>query len=244
MALQAKYEPKILHEFANNMVREIEGGYLDVSDVLEDACDAYEKLGYMLYAEKSIKEIDSKIKYYDLVIQYHVSNFIFNCKAFLDSISNAIYHAFDLDIKKDVNIDITRPEFIRKLIKKNSRIADKIKHFLDWAKYIVAYRTALIHKYRFFSFSVNLTFTKLEILREPTSPFIQFDKTRFYEFSNNLEKKYGSSTIKVDVFCREQLDNAKRLFENIISEFLEEIHLKGPDIFGWVRVHPAHMRRL
>lgn len=241
LALQAKYEPKILHELANNLVREIEGGYLEISDVLEDVRDAYEKLGYMFYASKSIKELDHKTPYYVLVIQYHVSNFIFYCKAFLDSISNAIFHAFDLDIQKPVNIDITRQEFIYKLNNENSRIADRIKQFLDWANYLVEYRMALIHKYSLIGLSEDPTSKKIEILREPASPFTILDKTSLDEFSRELEKKYGSSTIKVDDFCREQIEHSKRLFETIISEFLKEINQKGPDVFGWEQIHLEHM---
>lgn len=241
LALQAQYKPEILQEFADHVVREIAEGYLEVSDVLEDVCDAYEKLGYMSYAKKIIEELNPKIPYFALVVQYHVSNLLFHCKAFLDAISNAIHHAFDLDIKKAVDIDITRPEFNRKLAKKSPQMADRIKRFSDWAKYIVNYRMALIHRYRFFSFSKDITFTKLEILREPIRPLNFFDKEHLDTFSDELKRKYGSSTIQVDDFCKEHLSDARKLFETIISEFLEEIRRKGASIFGWERIQPAHI---
>ena len=118
LALQAKYKPNALLKFSNYMVREVEAEYLEISDVLEDICDAYEKLGYMFYAKRKLDELKPKIPYFALVTQYHLINFIFHCKAFIDSISNAIYHAYDLDIKIKANIDITRPRFNKKLTKK------------------------------------------------------------------------------------------------------------------------------
>lgn len=243
MAIQAKYKPRVLHDFANHMIREIEEGYLEISNVLEDICDAYEKLGYMFYARKIIEELDLRIPYSALVRQYHLLNFLFHCKAFIDSISNAIYHAFDLGIKKVVNIDITRPEFTRKLeMAEKLDMADKLKEFVDWAKYIVKFRVALIHKYRFFGLSKNRTLTKLEILREPISPLDFFDKKCLDEFSNKLKMKYGSSTIQFDDFCKEHLSNATDLFEAVISEFLEEIRNKGPEVIaGWKRIQPSHV---
>lgn len=241
LALQAKYKPKILHEFANIMVRDIPGGYLEISDVLEDLCDAYEKLGRMLYAKKTIEELDPGIPYFDLVVDYHVSSFLFHCKAFLDSISNAICHAFDLDIKKVVNVDITRLEFNKKLAQKKPHLTKTIEQSLNWATYVVNYRMDLIHKYRFFSFSKDLTFKKIEILLEPTRPLTFFDKEQFDAFTNELEKKYGKSTVCVQDFCKYHSDNAKRLFEMVVSEFLKEIHHNGHDVFGWERVHPLHI---
>lgn len=244
LALQAGYKPKTLLEFANYMVREVGPEYLEVSDVLEDICDAYGKLGYMFYAKRNIDELDPKNPYYGLVVQYHVIIFLFNCKAFLDSVSNAIYHAFDLDIKKEVNIDISRPEFNTKLTKKKPRIADRISPFLDWAKYIANYRKNLIHKHRFFSLGKDPFLTKLEILREPIRPLEFFDKESLDALCDKLKRKYGSPMIQVDDFCKEHLDKAKRLFEMIILEFLEEIRRGGRDVFGWERIRPVHVGEL
>lgn len=244
MALQARYQPKVFRELANLMVREVAGGYLEISDVLEDISDAYEKLGHMFYAEKTMKELDPETPYFALVIQYHVLSFIFYCKAFLDSISNAIYHAFDLDIEKVVNIDLTREEFEVKLAKANPNMAGKIRPFLNWAKYITEYRMALIHKYRFFSMSLDLTFSRMEILREPINPLDFFDKEKFDAFQNEVKHRHGSLMVAVDDFCREALDNAESLFETIISQFLKYIRCEGSDVFGWERIQPSHIGEL
>jgi len=241
LALQSSYKPEIFHELADHMVQEIGGGYLEVSHVLEDLCDAYEKLGYMFYAKRTINELDPGIPYYALVVQYHTLSFLFLCKGFIDSISNAVFHAFDLDIKKVANIDIARPEFNRKLANKNPQMSKRMKQFLDWAKYIYDYRMALIHKYRFFGMGKTPTVTELEILREPISPLNFLDKRNLDTFTEELKKKYGSPMVQVEDFCREHLDNAIRLFEMVVSAFLEEIRRKGLDVFGFERIQPAHV---
>ena len=242
LALPAKYKPRIMLDLADRLIREFSGECLEVSDVWEDLCASYEKLGYMLYAKKKTKELSPKISHWALIVEYYVSNFIFNCKAFLDCISNFICHALNLDVKKPVNRDIARPEFYKKLAMKNLALADRIKPFLGWTKYIAEYRVELIHKYQFFSLSRAPTSAELEIIREPTRPVILYDKKRSEAFLKELEKKHGNSTILVHDFLEETLNNAKSLFETVISGLLEEIQNEGSDAFSWEKIDTSHMQ--
>jgi hypothetical protein len=129
-----------------------------------------------------------------------------------------------------------------KLALKKPLFADKIKRFLEWAKYIARYRMELIHKYQFFSLSEDPTLAKLEIIREPTRPLILYDKERSDTFFRELERKYRSPTISVHDFLKETLEKTKELFEMVISEFLSEIRYEGSEVFSWEKIDTSHMQ--
>lgn len=105
--------------------------------------DITEKIGFLFLAIDYIKRLEGKDQV--RLIKYHFYNFVYDCKACLDSIAVVLNHQLKLGFKGGER-DFRHWKF-REALKTSSRFfKDFSKRFGKWCDNIVEYRDRIIHQ--------------------------------------------------------------------------------------------------
>jgi len=237
------YKPIVYRDLANQLVHDVENGAMKISPAIEHLANAYEKLGFIMYARGEVGNLDTRTNYYDIIIKYHLYNVIFYCKAFLDAVSNTISSALNIKMRKPANIDLSKKKFIEEIACKMPELEEELRNFCVWIDYVTEFRMKLIHRQRIFFLHKELPIhrSQPEMFREPIDPILFFDKVMLDALDKKLAEKYGSSKIYVGDFCQQQLEKAKALFETVILAFKRKIEKEGADWLPWKTVTPEHI---
>jgi len=160
---------------------------------LEYLSDAIEKLGFLYFARDKMKNNE------DIpTSKYYIYNFIFDCKALLDTIAGLINHHYELRKRKG-GIDLNKPRFVKALYTKNPLLSKDIENFGEWIKWINRWRLDLIHRHGLFMYTARLM---------PTS-----DEPEGFA-SAMFNKTPAVDSLRVVEEC---IKNAKHLLETVIA---------------------------
>lgn len=151
---------------------------------------------------------------------YHFSTFIYNTKAFLDSIANVLNLIHNLQFK-GAEIDLTKTEFSSRLYEKNSVIATEILNKMEWIKKVSYWRTETIHrKSPIFPYIQNKEPKAGDPMRMPKEPVSWI---RLGDYMRKMKSKNIEAEQDINPFCDSWLDNSEELFaitsNHVINEF-------------------------
>lgn len=158
---------------------------------VEYLSDAIDKLGFLYFARDKLKE--SK---HVATSKYYVFNFIFDCKAFLDTISCLINYHWELG-KSGGGIDLSKPDFVKAIGSKSPVLLKDIQDLAEWIKWIHTWRISLIHKQGLFMYDARL----MPSSSEPD----EFSQAMF-------NRRPAVDSLKV---CEGSIRNAKSLMETV-----------------------------
>jgi len=105
------------------------------------------KLGFMLLAKDSIKDINGIYPNIRAYVEYHLYSFVYSSKSFLDSIAIMLNYAYNLGLAGG-EIDLNKSPFIKKIEEKHPSLLVllEIKNIKKWISDVVEWRDKLIHR--------------------------------------------------------------------------------------------------
>lgn len=177
------------------------------------------KLGFMMYALDSIKHVNNKTLTINDVpsvyINYHLCNFIYCSKAFLDSVAVTLNYSFKLGFNggsRDFNKSVFRETVTQK-------VSSNYDNYATWINDVINWRDSLIHKLS------TLIVPYMELGRDPTiqdlkanalvkMPVEPIDVFPDLQTIKNLEKKYGYWIQEIEPFCEKWINSAKDMFND------------------------------
>ena len=107
--------------------------------------DISEKIGFLYLALDYIKQLEGKGGYNFRLIKYHFYNFVYDCKACLDSIAVLLNHQLNLGFKGGKR-DFREGKFRRALERKSTFFKDFSSKFGSWCDAVIEYRDRIIHQ--------------------------------------------------------------------------------------------------
>ena len=214
-----KYEPTPLLKLESLIFSpHIDGGVKDPVLAI-NVNNVQTKFGFMLMARDALKET---IKGKQIPTHYHLSNFIFNSKAFLDAIAVTLNNFYHLEFVKG-QIDISKDIFVNKLKTVNPNLADYLSKNKKWINIIIDWRDEIIHRKSLFigyispadknGNPVDLT------VKMPMEPINLFEGAPEMK---RLEKKYGKSSQDIVEFCENWIDEGKKLVEIVYEKICSD----------------------
>ena len=166
---------------------------------LEYLSDAIDKLGFLYFTRDKLKE--SK---HVATSKYYVFNFIFDCKAFLDTISSLINYHWELG-QRGGDIDLSKPDFVKSVGLKNPTLLKDVQNLEKWIKWIQTWRVNLIHRQGLFMYDARL----MPSWEEPD----EFSQAMF-------SKRPAVDSLEV---CEESIRNAKSLMEAVCGYIQDDL---------------------
>lgn len=179
------------------------------------------KLGFMLLAYDTIHHLNGKSKHPAMKIQveYHLYNFIYYTKSFLDSVAVTLNHTYNLGLEKG-EIDLNKEKFIKALearCDETLMIVMEVRREGRWINNVVQWRDTLIHRYvtsivHYGDPDITLDF----IIKMPREPVKLFDSQEM----KKLTMKYGTPMQDIHPFCEEWVKKSKTLLETVGNNLL------------------------
>jgi len=140
-------ELKFLDEFESFFIIKKEKGIQvkrEYSVQTQCVIDISEKIGFLYLALDYIKQLEGKGGQVKL-IKYHFYNFVYYCKACLDSIAVLLNHQLNLGFKGGER-DFRKVKFRQALETKSTFFKDFSSKFGSWCDAIIEYRKRIIHQ--------------------------------------------------------------------------------------------------
>jgi len=184
--------------------------------IVENVNNMLKKFGYMILAKDSLS-FENITPIPSIWHDFTFNNFVYDSKAFLDSVAITLKFSYDIDGSKGGDIDLGKDKFLNKIGVKDSEVGKKIKKQSKWINEVIEWRTALIHR---LTTGVMPTFpgkptdevwkkVKNEV-NIPMEPVSMFSITKE---SKRLEKKYGKVMQPAIPFCEQWISNGEILLE-------------------------------
>jgi len=234
-ALKAGYKPPTFKKLEELLLPEeidpnyyINGFEIDNKKMIEQIIDSYGKLGFLFFSRDRIEEMTGSDICNPIMLYYDVYNFIYDCKAFLDSISVILNDFYHID-KKNGKIDLKWPLFRCEVVKKQPKFTQTISEYEGWINEVVFWREALIHKY-----STPLTCPRglrmlieqwneldkkkspdLMILSEPV-PFLSVNFP-------DLIDRHGNAFQTIEKFYHTWIENACDMYQKICAIIADDL---------------------
>lgn len=112
--------------------------------------DLLEKLGFLYFARDQIKNTENSKPHWEPIgvmsAKYHIYNFVFDCKAFLDALAGLLNYHFNLGLSKG-DIDFNKPKLRQRLTGKNADLSKVIQKHSGWIRELNEWRINLIHRH-------------------------------------------------------------------------------------------------
>lgn len=164
--------------------------------------DSLEKLGFLYFARDQIKNIENSRPRWEPIsvisVKYHIYNFIFDCKAFLDALGSLLNYHFNLGLSKG-DIDFNKSKFRQILASKNMELSKAIEEHLKWIKELSDWRIKLIHRQGILVFGCH----------DENGYSIPKKPLRYTEYYTAQEK---GSYYCVDL-CQKYIEHAQEIFD-------------------------------
>ena len=234
--LDQDYKPESIEKLQNMLVKDISKKQVEFLDrvLVTHLNDTLIKLGFMMLARDCIERYTSPTKILSVWINYNINNFIYDTKAFLDSIAITLNYFYNLNFHGG-EIDLHKGSFLSALEKNNLELSKFIRKNQNWIEVVTDWRLKLIHRNSLLVVPVGplghnpsdekITegFKKNPIMMpmEPISTFEFGKKT-----SEKLKKKYGKDFQEILPFCDEWLSNAKTIIETICQHISNDFKPK------------------
>jgi hypothetical protein len=203
-----KYNPKPLEELGNLVFPKTTGLFYHPI-LAENIRNVLVKYGFMVFAKEELKQtIHGK----QIPTHYHLTNFIFNTKAFLDAISNTVNHSYNLGFEKS-SIDIKQAKFVNKLKTQDQELGEYMEQQKKWIDDVVFQRDEIIHRKAplicFRSPSeeneIKPKDTTVKMTVKPVSLFNSGKEER------KLQEKYGKIEQDIIEFCHDWISQADQM---------------------------------
>ena len=196
-------------------------GYMQQTQGIMDIC---EKIGFLHLALEYMVEIEEKGAGQRLA-KYHFYNFIYHCKACLDSIAVLLNHQLNLGFSGG-KIDFRNMSFVQKLQQIGVFTKDFWKKFGQWITRIIDYRDAIIHRV-----SVPVLFVGNGPPSHISLPHSYYVPKKPYSivklvapswFSLPKEKR-TKFFLKIRDFCEQSIENIVKIAEMAFAEVYEKV---------------------
>lgn len=175
--------------------------------------DLLEKLGFLYFARDQIKNIENSRPHWEPIgvmsVKYHVYNFIFDCKAFLDALAGLLNYHFNLGFREGSRLDFNKREFRQKLASTNAELSRAIEKHLEWIRELSDWRIKLIHRHGILVFG-PFTEYRYSLPKKPLR------YTEYYVAQEN------GSQYCVD-FCRRYIEHAQKIFDVSCKAILKQL---------------------
>lgn len=196
--------------------------------LVQQLIDSYGKLGFLFLSKDYIEKINGKVPLSHMFVTYHLFNFIYDSKAFLDSVAVMLNDFYTIG-KTDRHIDFKESSFRDAVVKKEPKLQRIIKEYESWFVTVASWRRDLIHRFSTIIApftSVESWPTEEELHRFALARCVMPMEPRPYLSPNftKLKKKYGKEVREIEPFCEEWIDRARDLYDqvcNVVSEALE-----------------------
>ncbi len=184
--------------------------------LVEQIIDSFGKLGFLFLSRDEIRKVNGKIRGSHLYVYYHLYNFIYDCKAYLDAVAVMLNDFYHIEEKKG-RIDLQKG-FKDKVVDKDPKYEKIMKQYTKWFDEVTKWRNALIHK---FSVPIGtpqgrmLTKEELDSLIEIPFNMMLVEPQPFLSIDfPDLIKKHGTAFRDIDSFCEEWISNACDFYEH------------------------------
>lgn len=242
-AWQAGYKPKAFTRLEKLLVQEKTDADSSFAKELviknrtltEQLQDSYGKLGFLFLSRDYIRKVNGKHPLDHIYVSYHLYNFMYDCKAFLDALAVMLNDFYSIAEKRRGKIDLKLETFRNKLIEKDASLTKVIKKYESWFSTVAIWRDNLIHRFStnispviFTDHPLNeVTKEELDNCHTPCM-MLQEPKPLLTGGIRELEKKYGKGKIfrEIDPFCQEWINNACDLYDQICNAIA---HSLDPD---------------
>lgn len=185
-------------------------------DLAQQIIDCYGKIGFLFIAKDYIQQ-ENSLRNYTHEPHYHLYNFIYDTKAFLDAVSVLLNDHYSLG-RSGGHIDLKHYRFRQEIIEEEPLLMNILKKKEKWILDVVKWRESVIHK-----LSIPLGYSLDHESAEKMSP--QNDRPALmmpnepipYLISDYSEiiKKYGSVWQPIEPFCDLWIKNACELFDTV-----------------------------
>jgi hypothetical protein len=194
--------------------------------------DSYGKLGFLFLSRDYIRKVNGKHPLAHIYVSYHLYNFIYDCKAFLDALAVMLNDSCSIGETIGVRIDLKRKPFREKIIQREAKLEKVIRKHEDWFGVVAAWRDDLIHRFSttiapFLSLDHRPSEQELNQTGYQPCMMLMEPRPLFGEYVKELEKKYGKGNImrEIDPFCEEWIDKACDLYDQACSAIADKLDL-------------------
>jgi hypothetical protein len=179
------------------------------------------KIGFMLLARNYIQEINGSSHKSYIWVDYHLTNFVYDTKAFLDSVAVTLNYILKLGYKGG-QIDLRHDRFIRAIKARASKHRIITKESEEWIKEVIRWRDAFIHRISshigvYVSAPQRKSDFKAKMLLEPLS------QSELGAQFKRLMKKYGRIEQEILPFCDRWIANAMKLYETTCDAIADHL---------------------
>lgn len=197
-------------------------------DLIEQIIDSYGKLGFLFLSRDCIIEVNGKVPASHVLVHYYLYNFIYDCKAYLDSVAIMLNDFYSIG-KRGGSIDLKLSSFRDEVIHKAPKLKKIIKKHENWFDTVASWRRDLIHRFSSpigFELSYVPSREEMEEFIKKNQPCVMFVEPQPYFSANypELNKKYGKAFRKIEPFCEEWIAKACEFYDqvcDVIAEALE-----------------------
>jgi len=222
---QAGYQTKQIEKLEELLVDKKKGKLiLKNKSLFSNVNDMHIKLGFLLLSKDALTRIEHNHPNAQPYVAYYVSNFIYDCKAFLDSVAVTLNSVYELGFEGGY-IDLCKDNFVTSLEIKEPDLVNKTKKQTAWINKVVDWRNKLIHR---FSIVVN------PFMEKPGPPDENDDPDSFpimmlvtplpiHELMTDPSKimeKHGKTMQDIMPFCDDWIAESKTLFENTCDSII------------------------
>jgi len=181
--------------------------------------DISEKIGFLYLALDYIKQLEGKGGYNFKLIKYHFYNFVYDCKACLDSIAVLLNHQLNLGFKGGKR-DFRKTKFRRALETKSKFLKDFSNKFGGWCDAVIEYRDRIIHQIGVPVFQAGAG--DPEKLWKPSLPHcIPKEAISAIEFLPRAHKKL--EYVEIVIFCEDSIKKIMDVAEMALSEVYDNV---------------------
>ena len=189
--------------------------------------DISEKIGFLYLALDYIKQLEGEGKRYNWrLIKYHFYNFVYDCKACLDSIAVLLNHQLNLGFKGG-NRDFRKTEFRRALEKKSTFFKDFSSKFSSWCDGIIEYRDRIIHQIGVGVFQVPEVYPHAVWNERATASLPYCIDKKAISFIERMSMDFSEIAkvghVEIVTFCEEAVKNTMDIAEMALSEIYNNI---------------------
>ena len=243
-AWQAGYKPKAFTRLEKFLLSEKPDSESDFAKKLiikdrvlvQQIHDSYGKLGFLFLSRDYIRKVNGKHPLAHIYVSYHLYNFIYDSKAFLDALAVMLNDFYSIGEAKGVWIDLKHKPFREKVIKKEARLEKIMRRYENWFSIVANWRNKLIHRFSttiapFMSTDHGLhEITKEELDQSSRLPCMMLVEPRplLTGGLKELEKKYGKGNTfrEIDPFCEEWIHKACDLYDQTCSAIADTLDMR------------------
>lgn len=180
------------------------------------------KYGFMSYSRDQLSET---IQGKQIPTNYHLTNFIFYSKAFLDAVANIVNYFYDMRFEK-AQIDFKQTKFQNKLKEKSPKFHAFVEKESIWLKDVVFWRDEIVHKKS--PLVINYSMPD-ETGKNPASNIVKMPFLPLTLFNFALEvtkiKSQNGGIVEQDIlpFCDAWLTKSDELICEMCNSLLESL---------------------